>query len=316
MMITPLLIEQAADRIQNYVRRTPVIELEPNAFGLPGQLTLKLELLQHTGSFKARGAFNRLLSQTIPAKGVVAASGGNHGAAVAYAAQHLGHPAAIFVPTIASPVKIQRLRDYGAQVTVTGEAYADALAASQDYAHSSGALMVHAYDQPEVLAGQGTTGRELEQQAPELDTVLVAVGGGGFIGGIAAWYQGRRKVIGAEPINAPTLSQALAKGKPIDVEVSGIAADSLGARRVGELMFPIAQRYVHEVLTVSDEAIRAAQQALWRELRLIAEPGGAAALAALLSGRYTPAPQERVGVLVCGGNTDPASLATDQEATD
>ena len=312
MMITPSLIEQAADRIQNYVRRTPVIELEPNAFGLPGQLTLKLELLQHSGSFKARGAFNRLLSQTIPATGVVAASGGNHGAAVAYAAQQLGYPAAIFVPKIAAPVKIQRLRDYGANVTVTGEAYADALAASQDYAHSSGALMVHAYDQPEVLAGQGTTGRELEQQAPELDTVFIAVGGGGFIGGIAAWYQGRLKVIGVEPINAPTLSQALAKGKPIDVEVSGIAADSLGARRVGELMFPIAQRYVHEVLTVSDAAIRAAQQALWRELRLVAEPGGAAALAALLSGHYTPAPQERVGVLICGGNTDPASLATDQ----
>ncbi|MEZ5593342.1 MAG: threonine/serine dehydratase [Gammaproteobacteria bacterium] len=310
-MITPDLIEQAAWRIQASVRQTPVITLEPGAFDVPGQLTLKLELLQHTGSFKARGAFNRLLSADVPAAGVVAASGGNHGAAVAYAAQQLGHPAAIFVPQIASAVKIQRLRDYGAQVTVTGAAYADAFAASLDYASNSGAMMVHAYDQAEVLIGQGTTGRELEQQAPELDTVLVAVGGGGFIGGIAAWYRGRIKLIGVEPDNAPTLSRALQAGQPVDVEVSGIAADSLGARRIGTLMFPLAQQYLTTV-TVSDEAIQSAQQALWQKLRLVTEPGGATALAALLSGRYVPAPGERVGVLVCGGNTDPATLSASQ----
>ena len=307
-MITPDLIEQAAKRIQAVVRQTPIITLESGAFGAPGQLTLKLELLQHTGSFKARGAFNRLLSADVPAAGVVAASGGNHGAAVAYAAQQLGHPAAIFVPQITPMVKVQRLRDYGAQVTVTGAAYAEAFAASQEYASSSGAMMVHAYDQAEVLIGQGTTGRELEQQAPELDTLLVAVGGGGFIGGIAAWYRGRIKLIGVEPDNAPTLSRALQAGQPVDVEVSGIAADSLGARRIGTLMFPLAQQYLTTV-TVSDEAIQSAQQALWQKLRLVAEPGGATALAALLSGAYSPAPGERVGVLVCGGNTDPATLS-------
>lgn len=307
-MITPDLIEQAAKRIQAVVRQTPIITLESGAFGAPGQLTLKLELLQHTGSFKARGAFNRLLSADVPAAGVVAASGGNHGAAVAYAAQQLGYPAAIFVPQITPMVKVQRLRDYGAQVTVTGAAYAEAFAASQEYASSSGAMMVHAYDQAEVLIGQGTTGRELEQQAPELDTLLVAVGGGGFIGGIAAWYRGRIKLIGVEPDNAPTLSRALQAGQPVDVEVSGIAADSLGARRIGTLMFPLAQQYLTTV-TVSDEAIQSAQQALWQKLRLVAEPGGATALAALLSGAYSPAPGERVGVLVCGGNTDPATLS-------
>ena len=307
-MITPDLIEQAAKRIQAVVRQTPIITLESGAFDVPGQLILKLELLQHTGSFKARGAFNRLLSADVPAAGVVAASGGNHGAAVAYAAQQLGYPAAIFVPQITPMVKVQRLRDYGAQVTVTGAAYAEAFAASQEYASSSGAMMVHAYDQAEVLIGQGTTGRELEQQAPELDTLLVAVGGGGFIGGIAAWYRGRIKLIGVEPDNAPTLSRALQAGQPVDVEVSGIAADSLGARRIGTLMFPLAQQYLTTV-TVSDEAIQSAQQALWQKLRLVAEPGGATALAALLSGAYSPAPGERVGVLVCGGNTDPATLS-------
>ena len=307
-MITPDLIEQAAKRIQAVVRQTPIITLESGAFGAPGQLTLKLELLQHTGSFKARGAFNRLLSADVPAAGVVAASGGNHGAAVAYAAQQLGYPAAIFVPQITPMVKVQRLRDYGAQVTVTGAAYAEAFAASQEYASSSGAMMVHAYDQAEVLIGQGTTGRELEQQAPKLDTLLVAVGGGGFIGGIAAWYRGRIKLIGVEPDNAPTLSRALQAGQPVDVEVSGIAADSLGARRIGTLMFPLAQQYLTTV-TVSDEAIQSAQQALWQKLRLVAEPGGATALAALLSGAYSPAPGERVASAeVLLDRFEPASL--------
>lgn len=306
--IDPQHIEAAAARIAGHLRQTPVIAPGKGVFAFDGQLWLKLESLQHTGSFKPRGAFNRLLSQQVPAAGVIAASGGNHGIAVAYAARQLGHRAEIFVPSIASPVKIQRLRDYGAEVTITGEVYADALAASQARAAASGALMVHAYDQPEVLAGQGTTGREFERQCPDLDSVLVAVGGGGFIGGIAAWYRGRSKIIAVEPQTSAALARALEAGAPVDVEVSGVAADSLGARRVGELMFPLAQRYVDQVVLVSDDDIRAAQRALWQELRVIAEPGGATALAALLSGRYQPQAGERLGVLICGGNTDPASL--------
>jgi threonine dehydratase len=307
-MPEPAQIEAAAVRIAAYIRQTPVISLETGTFAAGGRLQLKLESLQHTGSFKPRGAFNRLLSQPVPAAGVIAASGGNHGIAVAYAARQLGHRAEIFVPEIVSPVKVQRLRDYGASVTITGAVYADALAASRERAETTGALVVHAYDQPEVLAGQGTTGRELEQQCPDLDSVLVAVGGGGFIGGIAAWYQGRVKVIAVEPQTSAALAQALRAGTPVDVDVSGVAADSLGARRVGEIMFPLAQQYIDQVVLVTDDDIRAAQRALWRELRVIAEPGGATALAALCSGRYRPQSDERVGVLVCGGNTDPASV--------
>jgi threonine dehydratase len=305
-------IEAAAARIAPHVRRTPVIEVEPGAFGSAGSIVLKLECLQHTGSFKPRGAFNRILSATVPASGVIAASGGNHGLAVAYAARKLGHRAEIFVPTIVTPVKLERLRALGAVVHVTGAVYAESLAASETRQRDTGALAVHAYDQSEVLAGQGTTARELEQQAPDLDTVLVAVGGGGFIGGIAAWYAGRVKVIGVEPEASRALDAALAAGAPVDVDVAGVAADSLGARRAGALMFPIAQRFVDRVVLVSDADIRTAQRALWRELRVVAEPGGAAALAALLSGRFRPAPGERIGVLVCGSNCDPASVAADE----
>lgn len=358
-------VEAAARRIDGHVRETPVLALEPGAFGLEARLVLKLELLQHTGSFKPRGAFNRLLSATVPPAGVLAASGGNHGAAVAYAARRLGHRAEIFVPTIASAVKVERLRRYGAQVTVVGADYAEALAASRARAAETGALVVHAYDQPEVVAGQGTVARELARQAPDLETVLVAVGGGGLIGGIAAWYgpalessgRGARaagggdrdasyggaeaghahagksaarrgprgeagaeagagaggdrrvRIVGVEPERAPTLARALEAGAPVDVEVGGIAADSLGARRVGALAFALARRYVERVVLVPDGAIREAQRALWEAARVVAEPGGAAALAALLSGAYRPAPGERVGVLVCGGNTDPAQVA-------
>ena len=269
----------------------------------PVALTLKLELFQHTGSFKPRGAFANLLMREAPAAGVVAASGGNHGAAVAYAAMKLGVPAKIFVPAVASPAKQQRIRDYGAQLVVGGERYADALAASEAWAAESGALQVHAYDQPETLAGQGTLALELEEQAPALDTLLVAVGGGGLIGGIAAWYAGRVKIVGVEPEAAPTLTRALAAGRPVDAPAGGIAADSLAPRRVGELMFPIAQAHVSGMALVTDDAIRAAQRTLWSALRIVAEPGGAAALAALLSHRYEPRAGERVGVLVCGGNT-------------
>ncbi|MFN8542276.1 MAG: threonine/serine dehydratase [Thermomicrobiales bacterium] len=291
-------------RIAPHVRRTPIVRVAGADFGLPvAELTLKLELLQHSGSFKARGAFANLLLRDIPPAGIVAASGGNHGAAVAYAAMKLGIPATIYVPEVASPAKLQRIRDCGANLVVTGERYADALAASEEWRASSGALPIHAYDQAETLLGQGTVGRELEEQAPDLDTLLVAVGGGGLIGGIAAWYAGRLKLVGVEPELAPTLHRALAAGEPVDAPAGGIAADSLAPRRIGEIMFPIAQQHVDHVALVTDDAIRAAQRALWETTRLVAEPGGAAAFAALLSGRYVPQPTERIGILVCGGNT-------------
>ena len=297
-------IRRAERLIRKHIRRTPVLELEGSDFGLNGStLVLKLELLQHSGSFKARGAFANLLIREVPRAGVVAASGGNHGAAVAFAAMKLAIPAKIFVPTVCSPAKMDRIRGYGADLVITGERYADALAASQVWSQESGALPIHAYDQPETLLGQGTVGLELEDQAPQLDTLLVAVGGGGLIGGIAAWYGGRTRIIGVEPEAAPTLYQALEAGRPVDAEAGGVAADSLAPRRVGELMFPIAQKYVERVLLVPDAAILRAQAALWDVLRVVAEPGGAAALAVLLSGGYKPQLGERVGVLVCGGNT-------------
>jgi threonine dehydratase len=302
--ITRDRIIAAHQLIQPHVRRTPVVEAAGADFGLdPANLTFKLELLQHSGSFKARGAFTNLLTRPIPAAGVIAASGGNHGAAVAFAAMKLGKPARIFVPTVCSTEKLERIRSYGADLVVTGERYSDSLAASEAWAAESGALRIHAYDQVETLLGQGTVGLELEEQAPNLDTLLVAVGGGGLIGGVATWYSGRIKIIGVEPEAAPTLSMALKAGHPVDSPAGGLAADSLAPKRVGELMFPLAQTHVQNVLLVSDPAIQQAQEALWKVLRLVAEPGGAAALAALLSCRYQPKPGERVGVLVCGGNT-------------
>jgi len=290
--------------IRPFIRRTPLIELDAGDFGLDSfPLTLKLELLQHSGSFKARGAFANLLTRKIPQAGVVAASGGNHGAAVAYASRRLGVRAKIFVPSISSPAKIQRIRDYGADLAVGGERYADALAASEAWAEQSGALPIHAYDQAETILGQGTLGMEVEAQAPALDALLVAVGGGGLIAGIAAWYAGATRIVAVEPEASPTLARALEAGKPVDAPAGGIAADSLAPRRIGELVFPIARRLVERVVLVSDEAIRGAQQALWDRLRIVAEPGGAAAFAAVLSGRYRPERGERVGVLVSGGNT-------------
>ena len=302
-------IEAAATRIAPHVRRTPVIEVDAATFGTPAAVMLKLECLQHAGSFKPRGAFNRILSAAVPATGVIAASGGNHGLAVAHAARKLGHRAEIFVPSIAAPVKIEGLRALDADVRIVGANYAEAFAASADRERATGALVVHAYDQAEVLAGQGTTAREFEEQTGGLDTVIVAVGGGGFIGGITAWFAGRTRVVGVEPETSCALHAAMAAGAPVDVEVSGIAADSLGARRVGSLMFPLARDHVDRVVLVSDREIRAAQVALWRRLRIIAEPGGAAATAALLTGRYRPEPDERVGVLVCGANADPTAIA-------
>lgn len=297
-------IERTYGLITPYIRVTPVVETSGADFGLAAfPLAFKLELFQHAGSFKTRGAFTNLLTRAIPAAGVVAASGGNHGAAVAYAAMRLGVKARIFVPTVSSAAKISRIRAYGADLVVTGDRYADALAASQTWTAESGALPVHAFDQEETLLGQGTLALELTRQAPGLDTLLVSVGGGGLIGGIAAWCGGRPRVIGVEPEAAPTLTRALEAGKPVDAPAGGIAADSLAPRRVGELMFPIAQAHIARVLLVSDAAIRQAQDALWATLRVVAEPGGAAAFAALLSGAYVPAPGERVGVVVSGGNT-------------
>ncbi len=302
--ITRDRIIAAHQLIRPHVRRTPIVEASGADFGLdPINLVFKLESLQHSGSFKARGAFTNLLTRTIPAAGIVAASGGNHGAAVAFAAMKLGKPARIFVPTVSSPEKIERIRSYGADLVVTGERYADALAASEAWAVESGALRIHAYDQVETLLGQATVGLELEEQASNLDTLLVAVGGGGLIGGVSAWYSGRIKMIGVEPEAAPTLTMALQAGHPVDSPAGGIAADSLAPRRVGDLMFSIAQNHVQSVLLVSDRTIQEAQEALWKVLRIVVEPGGAAAFAALLSRRYQPKSGERVGVLVCGGNT-------------
>ena len=310
MRITAERVAATERMIRPYVRKTPILEASGSEFGLPcDRLLFKLELCQFAGCFKVRGAFSNLLSRTIPPAGVVAASGGNHGFAVAFAARQLGVPAAIFVPTVASPIKIANIRSCGAKLVIEGDRYADALAASRSWSAKSGALELHAYDSVETLLGQGTLGLELHQQAPELDTLLVAVGGGGLIGGVAAYYseliaQGRVRIIGVEPELAPTLTDALRSGHPIDSPAGGIAADSLAPKRVGELMFPIAQRSVNSVIMVSDDDIRQAQQILWDSVRLVVEPGGAAAFAALTSGKYVPAYAERVAVILCGGNTN------------
>src|ERR1700675_3634084 len=302
--------------IRPHIRRTPIIEADGGDFGLDSiPLVFKLELLQHSGSFKARGAVSNLLLRTIPRSGVVAASGGNHGAAVAFAAMKLGIPAKIFVPTVASPEKIERIRGCGAELVVTGERYAEPLAASEHWAAESGAPTIPAYDQPETILGQGSVGLEFEQQCRDLDSLLVAVGGGGLIGGVACWYSNRIKIVGVEPEAAPTLTNALEAGRPVDSPAGGIASDSLAPKRIGELMFPIAQRFVSSVVLVADAAIQQAQQALWKVLRIVTEPGGAAAFAALLSGRYKPQPGERVGVLVCGGNTAAVDFARATGAT-
>jgi threonine dehydratase len=302
--VSPERIVHCEKIIRPHVRRTPVIEIDAADFDLKfAQLSLKLELLQHSGSFKARGAFANLLTRKVPRAGVVAASGGNHGAAVAYAAMKLKIPAKIFVPSVSSPTKIQSIRDYGADLVIEGDRYADALAASEVWAQQVGALPIHAFDQDETMLGQGTIGIELDEQAPDIDTLLVSVGGGGLIAGIAAWYGGGIKVIGVEPFASPTLTRALEVGHPVDAEAGGLAADSLAPRRVGDRVFPIVKGYVHRVVLVEDEAIMKAQKLLWQVLRLVAEPGGAAAFSALLSGAYTPEVGNRVGVIISGGNT-------------
>ena len=293
--------------IAPHVRRTPILRLPGADLGLPGvDLVLKLEAFQRAGSFKIRGAFANLLLRDVPAGGVVAASGGNHGAAVAFAARALGVPATIFVPETSSPAKIARIRDYGATLRLVGSTYDDALAASLEWARTGEALAVHAFDQRETVMGAGSLGRELGEQAPELDEVLVAVGGGGLIAGVAAWYAGAgpgTRVVGVEPAASPTLTAALAAGEPADAPMGGLAVDSLAPRRVGRVVFPIARAHVHPVVLVTDAAIVDAQRRLWDAVRVVAEPGAAVPLAALLSGAYRPAPGSRVGVVVSGANT-------------
>jgi threonine dehydratase len=302
--ISQARIEHAARILEGYIRRTPVIDVAGIDLDVRSRtVMLKLEQLQVAGSFKARGAFANLLLREIPAAGVVAASGGNHGAAVAYAARRLGVPARIFVPTISSPAKIDRIRQYGADLVVVGERYADALQESEAWAERIGGLPIHAFDQAETIVGQGTLAFELAAQAPKLDTLLVGVGGGGLIAGIAAWYAGSVRVVGVEPEAAPTLTAAFEAGRPVDAAAGGIAADSLAPRRVGELVFPIARAFVDLVVLVPDDAIAQAQRLLWERLRIVAEPGGAAAFAALHCRAYAAARDERVGIVISGGNT-------------
>ena len=301
MTLNRTAITQAAKRIAPFIRKTPVMDIIVPGIDKP--VCLKLELFQHTGSFKPRGAFNNLVGAKIPKAGIAAASGGNHGAAVAYAAKTLGIAARIFVPTISSPAKVARIAGYGATIVQEGANYQAAVGLCQDYVRESGAMNIHAYDMETTLAGQGTLARELDEQAPDLDKILVAVGGGGLIGGIATWYQSKSKVIGIEPETCNCLSAALAAGSTININPAGLAADSLGASSAGSLMFPIAQKYVSHVALVSDADIRNAQRYLWTNAQIVTEPGGAAAFAALLSGAYKPAKNERVGVIVCGANT-------------
>ncbi|MBW6423404.1 threonine/serine dehydratase [Rhizobium sp. XQZ8] len=303
-LVTQDRIAEAEKLIRPFIRRTPVMRVDMRDFGAVAMpVDLKLELLQHSGSFKVRGAFTSLLTREVPAVGVVAASGGNHGAAVAYAARERGVPAHIFVPSVASPAKIDKIRSYGAELVVGGDRYADALAASEIYVEKSGALPIHAYDQAETMIGQGTLGKEIEEDLPQMTTLIVAVGGGGLIGGVASWMRGRVKIVAVESDGAPTLYEAFKAGKPVDAPAGGIAADSLAPKQVGQMMFPVAQKFVQPPILVTDEDILNAQKALWSGARLVTEPGGAAAFAALQSGKYVPGPDEKVCVLVCGSNT-------------
>jgi threonine dehydratase len=307
--VPPPMIEAAADRIAGHARTTPVMRLGTGAFGSRADVSLKLECLQHAGSFKTRGAFNNLLSLEVPAAGVAAASGGNHGAAVAYAAGKRGVKATIFVPEISPAAKVEAIRRFGAEVRIGGAQYDDAQAACDKFVAETGALKIHPFSAKETVAGQGTLGREWHRQEPDLDTVLVAVGGGGLISGIAAWFAGTSvKVVGVEPEGSRALQAALEAKGPVTVTVASVAADSLGARNVGQLVYDVCKDTVDHVVLVPDAAITEAQRVLWRDFRLAVEPGGAAALGALLAGSYKPQPGERLGVLVCGANVDLGKL--------
>jgi threonine dehydratase len=310
MTVTPDHVEQAASRIGQRVRRTPVLHLAPGDLGLPMPLALKLELLQHVGSFKPRGAFNRVLAaiDDVPAAGVVAASGGNHGAALAYVAHELGLRAEVFVPSSSPVMKRDRIASLGATVHVIDGLYDDAQAAATEHQARTGALAVHPFEHPDIVAGQGTMARELEQQFHGFDTILVATGGGGFTAGQAAWFQSRKRVVSVEPETSQCLHAARMAGQPVGVTVAGVAADSLGAKQLGSVAWSVVKDHVADSVVVSDDDIRAAQRLLWDRLRLVAEPGGATALAGLLSGSYTPEADERLVVVVCGSNCDPATV--------
>ncbi|MBO9473728.1 threonine/serine dehydratase [Shimia sp. R10_1] len=297
-------IKAAAARIQGHVVRTPVMKVD-RSFGADHSIELKLEHIQHTGTFKARGAFNTLLSQKVPTAGLVAASGGNHGAAVAYAAHQLGHKARIYVPEMAGPAKVSLIREAGADLVVVPGAYSDALEQALAYETETGAMQIHAYDASGTVAGQGTVALEWEEQGLEADTVLIAVGGGGLIAGAMAWFDGRRRVIAVEPETSCALNAAIASSAPVDVDVSGVAANALGAKRIGQICYDLAVSTGTESVLVTDEAITRAQRALWQERRQLVEPAGATALAALMSGAYVPAPGEKVAVLLCGANIAP-----------
>jgi len=307
-MISRKDVEAAWSLIRPHVRRTPVIELPTGSLGLAAPLALKLESLQVSGTFKGRGAFHKLLASKVPVAGIIAASGGNHGVAAAYAARALGHKAEIFVPTISSPAKVARLRNCNAIVHQIGAVYAEARAASEKRAAETGALMVQAYEDPVVFAGAGSVALEFAEQAT-FDTLLVAVGGGGLIAGCAAAIGEGTKIVAVETEGTPTLHEALRAGHPVDVKISGIAADALGASRIGVPNFAVAQKVVRQSVLVSDEAVAKAQRTLWDELHVVAEPAGATGFAALISGAYRPAPGERVATLICGANADPGSVA-------
>ena len=306
-------IEDAARRLRaqpGFVLETPLWKLSASVFGVAGaQVWLKLEQLQVSGSFKARGMMNRLLANTIPGSGVIVASGGNAGIATAAAAKALGVKCEVFVPTISSPAKQAKLRELGAEVVVTGAAYSDALQACLARQQQTGALLTHAYDQPEVVAGAGTLAREIEEQGGVPDSVLVSVGGGGLIAGIAAWFEDRARVVALEPELAPTLFEARKAGQPVDVAVSGIAADSLGARRIGAIAWEVTQRHVKASLLLPDAAIRHAQLTLWKQMKLAVEPAAALGLAALQTGAWRPRDGDRICLVICGANLDPATLA-------
>jgi len=305
-------VHRLEQRANGFVRETPIWKLPATALGLKApegvEIWLKLEQLQTGGSFKARGMMNRLLANDIPASGVIVASGGNAGIATAAAAKALGVPCEVFLPTVSTEAKRAKLRELGACVVVHGDVYSDALAACMARQSETGALLTHAYDQPEVVAGAGTLGREIERQGGLPDAVLVSVGGGGLIGGLAAWFEQRSRVVALEPERAPTLFRAREAGEPVDVEVAGVAADSLGARRIGSIAWDITQRHVRDALLLPDEAIRSAQLWLWKELKLAVEPAAALPLAALQTGVYQSREGEKICLIICGANVDPASL--------
>ncbi len=309
---TPSDVQRAAERIRGHVRRTPVLVLGPNDSGVRVPVWLKLESLQVTGSFKSRNAFSFLLAAGVPESGVVAVSGGNFGLAMAHAARELGYPITIFVPEVAPKVKIDGIRALGANVEIVAGPISDLFVAGDHRVAETGAAFAHPFDQRDVMAGAGTCALEFDEQCPALDTVLVAVGGGGLIGGVAAWFGDRARIVAVETEGTPTLHAALAAGERVDIEGSGLAVSALGVPMIGELAWTIAQRSIQDSLLVTDDQVRLAQRRLWDAARIVAEPGGCAALAALFAGAYIPAQDERVGVVVCGGNTDPASLSTDR----